>query len=322
MTQANRNVVHDAPRGRRFASLAATAVAFATLSVATAQAAPFGTIFIGMGKSHEVDTLSAGTFTLTQNVGGLSGDNIYGFAFDAYGNTFMSDNSTNSIVELSASGAKSTFASGISSPHGLAFDSVGNLVVLTFSGAIKKIAPGGTVSTFATVPVGIGQHSLAIDSHDNLYATDYGNNNARVYKVTSAGTISTFISGLNGANGLAVDSADNLFVLNAGTSQILKVTPGGTQSVYANTITGGGDGLAIDASGDLFMTSYALGRVFEFTPGGASFQLPGPQLNGPIVIAVDNTFIPEPASFAVLGAGMAGVLAARRRQRTRPTAIA
>src|SRR6266566_4101932 len=59
--------------------------------------------------------------------------------------------SAGNIYEFTPAGVRSTFASGLDGPEGLAFDSAGNLFVAdTFtSGAIYKFTPDGMRSTFA-----------------------------------------------------------------------------------------------------------------------------------------------------------------------------
>ena len=86
----------------------------------------------------------------------------------------------------------STFASGFSSPEGLAFDAAGNLYVgNTNSATVSKVTPAGVVSTFAS---GFsGPEGLAFDAAGNLYVANQGFDT--VSKVTPAGVVSTFASG-------------------------------------------------------------------------------------------------------------------------------
>src|SRR6266496_3493087 len=75
------------------------------------------------------------------------------------------------IDEFTPNGLGTTFASGLTSPFALAFDTGGNLFVADAgSGAVYKITPAGVRSTFALgLSVTVG---LAFDSAGNLFATE------------------------------------------------------------------------------------------------------------------------------------------------------
>ena len=69
-------------------------------------------------------------------------------------NMFVSEHGTGDILEITPGGAQSTFASTLSYPAGVAFDSSGNLYVsLDGNETIAKITPGGAQSIFASEPV-------------------------------------------------------------------------------------------------------------------------------------------------------------------------
>ena len=103
------------------------------------------------------------------------------------------------IDEFTPNGVRSVFASGLTSPFAMAFDSGGNLFV----------ADGG--DPWAYPPVAGG-----------------------VYKFTPTGLRSTIVSDMGG--GLAIDSADNLFVGLAGS--ILKISPSGVRTTFASRSVG------------------------------------------------------------------------------------
>jgi DNA-binding beta-propeller fold protein YncE len=76
--------------------------------------------------------------------------------FDSAGNLFVSSTNGNSgsILEFTPGGVESTFATGLTSPRGLAFDSTGNLFVTENIGGplgdILEFTPGGIETVFAS----------------------------------------------------------------------------------------------------------------------------------------------------------------------------
>jgi DNA-binding beta-propeller fold protein YncE len=93
-----------------------------------------------------------------------SAQNLFVSDFDFQGNYGIID-------EFTPNGVRSTFASGLNDPSGLAFDKAGNLFVADAgSGAIYKFTPAGVRTTFASglpLPDRVG---LAFDSAGNLCA--------------------------------------------------------------------------------------------------------------------------------------------------------
>jgi len=118
---------------------------------------------------------------------------------------FESDFQSGTIFKFTAEGTKTTFASGLSGPVGLAFDASGNLFEADEnSGTIFKFTPTGTKIEFTSgldVPT-----ALAFDSLGNLF--EASGNEGRIFVFTPGGTPeSIFASGLSGPAGLAFQSA-------------------------------------------------------------------------------------------------------------------
>jgi hypothetical protein len=182
----------------------------------------------------------------------------------APGDLFETDQGSNTIFKFTPVGAKTTFATGLGGPFGVAVDAFGNVFEANFNtGMIFKFTPAGVKSTFASglnMPV-----ALAFDASGNLFEADHGSN--KIFKFTPAGVKTTFASGLNGPFGLAFN-AGNLFESDTGTGTIIKFTAAGVKSTFAsglNTPTG----LAFDTSGNLFEADQGSGTIFKFTPAGA-----------------------------------------------------
>jgi glucose/arabinose dehydrogenase len=119
-------------------------------------------------------------------------------ASSVQGQNLFVDSSGN-IYEFTLGGVKSTFASGLVNPYGLAFNSAGDLFQTGGNGNIYKFTPGGAQSTFASGL--IGSYALAFNSQGDLFQSDFGNGN--ITEFTPGGVKSTFASGLNYPLGLA-----------------------------------------------------------------------------------------------------------------------
>jgi len=129
----------------------------------------------------------------------------FGIAFDGQNNLFVADNLQGGIYKITPDRRVSTFVS-IDEPIGLAFDGAGNLYAsgtdpFDVQGSITKIAPDGTQTLFVS-GVG-GLRGLAFDFAGNLFAAGHGNN--VIYKITPAGSVSIFATGLNVPQFLAVE---------------------------------------------------------------------------------------------------------------------
>ena len=133
---------------------------------------------------------------------------VSGFTSPPYGGDY--------IHEITPGGAISPFASELSSPNGIAFNSAGDLFVTEYpeaftnytSGSIYVFTPSGAQSTFASgldAPFG-----LVFNSAGDLFVADAGNGN--IYEFTPDGQRSTFASGLVQPTALAFNSAGDLFV--------------------------------------------------------------------------------------------------------------
>jgi sugar lactone lactonase YvrE len=160
----------------------------------------------------------------TENTGGSSGPTP-GIALVA-GNATLSG-------RADAKGADARF----NTPRGIALDSGGNLYVADERNfAIRKIAPDGTVSTFAGV---LGTIRTAGSGDGN-------------------GTRALFV----GPTAIAIDAGNNLFVLDG--YAIRKITPSGDVSTLTTLPSGSGfgssiqfqpAGIAVDSNGDLLVTT-------------------------------------------------------------------
>ena len=152
-------------------------------------------------------------------------------------------------------------AAWFNGPCGLAVDAAGNAFVAdSGNGTVRKIAPGGVVTTLAGVAGLFGStdgagssarfdepFGVAVDSVGNLYVADASSNSIR--KITPAGVTSTMAglpggapgsadgtgsgAGFSAPEGVAVDTAGNLYVADAGNDTVRKMTPSGVVTTLA-----------------------------------------------------------------------------------------
>jgi len=109
-------------------------------------------------------------------------------------NLFVANFWTNSVDEIALSGPlaglPSTFASGLSEPSALAFDSAGNLFVANGEAdTIDEFAPNGSGSQFADNTVSVPD-ALTFGPNGNLYVT--GGLNDPIDEYTPGGALSVF----------------------------------------------------------------------------------------------------------------------------------
>jgi len=208
-----------------------------------------GNLFISNGKADSIKKITPlgvkTTFATDLDVDGL--------AVDAFGNLFVSRKSESSnasdgvILKFTPDGKSSVFASNVSHPKGLAFDSLGNLyLAYPDHNSILKFTPNGQRVTFAS---GIGHpYRLAFDASGNLFVTDPTANS--IFEISPSGVVSTLATNTSTTqhlNDLAFDSNGNLFV-TFGSSVVEFLSDSGLESVPITVaaVPGGAGGIAIE----------------------------------------------------------------------------
>jgi hypothetical protein len=227
-----------------------------------------GNLFVSNGSAKTIKKVTPSGVKTTF----ASDVDIDGMAFDAFGNLFVSQKSQDLdagegvILQFAPDGSRRVFASGLSNPQGLAFDSAGNLYVAVPSrNVILKFAPDGRQTTFAS---GISKpHRLAFDAFGFLWVTDPGAE--ALYAITPSGVVilvdtSVDDPELTGLNDLAFDEAGNLF-LTAGKS-VVEIDSTLTTLFTVASVPGGAGGIAVEPP----LATNLSTRVFVQASNGAA----------------------------------------------------
>lgn len=190
---------------------------------------------------------------------------LAGMAVDAAGNVYVADRTNHAVRKVTPTGVVSTLAGGgvagfkdgagsaaaFNAPNGVALDSGGNVYVAdTGNHAVRKITPGGVVSTLAGsgaagLADGVGAaarfrnpYGVAVDGSGNVYVADTDNQVVR--KITPAGVVTVFagragvrghVNGPGGAalfqapRGVAWGANDSLYVADTGNNAVRRVIP-------------------------------------------------------------------------------------------------
>lgn len=213
---------------------------------------------------------------------------------DVQGNVYVAEAGNKRIRKITPGGVVTTIAgngiagaidgNGIAAqidiPGGMVVDAQGNIYFTqtNFHG-IRKISPGGVVSTFAGSSTpgyaeGTGSaarfneaYSLTIDAQGNIYVSDF--KNARIRKLTPAAVVTTVVqrANENEMHNITIDANGNFYIAQGdiNRTEIVKVSPTGSLTKIAGGVVGYLDGpgntakfsyltgMTVHANGDLYV---------------------------------------------------------------------
>jgi uncharacterized protein (TIGR03437 family) len=204
--------------------------------------------------------------------------------------------SDGTIATVAGSGASRYFGGDtgpasmarLNAPSGVAVDAAGNFYIAdTGNHRIRKVTQAGVISTIAGTgnpgskgdngPAALAElnapRGLAIDSMNNLYVADSGNDQVR--KIKSSGIIVPVAIGLNNPEAVAADSNGSVYIADTKNNRVVKVASGVLTTVAQLSEP---TAVLVDATGYVYVGG--LTSVARISPsGGISVMLDG--LNSP-----------------------------------------
>jgi gliding motility-associated-like protein len=249
---------------------------------------------------------------------------LNGITIDPSGNLYVIDENdrvrkiapNGTVTTLAGNGQNQTVnglgnTASFKDPKGITIDASGNLYITQGDYLIRKVTPGGMVTTITAAPAVSKLNNpigITTDPFGNLYVTDY---TSAVKKIAPDGTI-TVIAGHDGSGsadgigtaasfnqpkGIIRDNQGNLYITDSKNNAIRKIDPSGkvtTLQLFTNNQSDKATlnnpiGIKLDPFGNLIVVDTDNERIVRITPAGQLTTIAG---NGIVGNSNGNTNTP------------------------------
>jgi gliding motility-associated-like protein len=249
---------------------------------------------------------------------------LNGITIDPSGNLYVIDENDRvrkitpdgTVTTIAGNGQNSTAdglgnAASFKDPKGITIDASGNLYITQGDYLIRKVTPGGMVTTITAAPAVSKLNNpigITADPLGNLYVTDY---TSAIKKIAPDGTI-TIIAGHDGSGsadgigtaasfnqpkGIIRDNQGNLYITDSKNNAIRKIDPSGKVTTLQLFTTNQSDkatlnnpiGIKLDPFGNLIVVDTDNERIVRITPAGQLTTIAG---NGIVGNSNGNTNTP------------------------------
>jgi DNA-binding beta-propeller fold protein YncE len=194
-----------------------------------------------------------------------------GIAVAPRGAIYVSDQPLGQIQELSDRGPiKVIRLPGVQ--RWIAVDRQGALYVMNVHNLVEKLAPNGASLATLGPPEGFNRpEGLAVDSQNNVYVVDTGNNRAVELSPTGA-RLAVFgeTVGLSRPEGIAVDIRGNVYVADTGHDRIVEFSARGDllATLGAAVHLHSPQGVAVDRHDNLYVADASNNRIVKLSAEG------------------------------------------------------